>query len=182
MTIDTSRAVEIEASVLKLIGISVGGLVLAALSVAIALHAFPNIQSGSSTEFYAYLGAPFFGAVTFLALWRALTSRGPVVTITREGIRDTRVATEYIPWSAIKDIGVWKHHRQRVLVLDVDPVVEAGLGLTRVVRWSRSANRALGVEGLCVTAVGLKIGFDELQATILAFADAWRSFGTNEGT
>jgi hypothetical protein len=96
----------------------------------------------------------------------------PVVIITRAGIRDKRVAKELIPWGAVKNISVWKHHRQRCMVLTVDPAVEAGLNLTRVVRWSRNANRALGVDGLCINATGLKIGFDELLAISLAFARA----------
>jgi hypothetical protein len=62
------------------------------------------------------------------------------------------------------------------MVLAVDPAVEAGLTLTRAVRSTRAANRAVGVElGLCVTALGLNIGFDELLATAQAYALAWQS-------
>jgi hypothetical protein len=175
MTIDTSRAVEIEASPVKLLGIAVISVVLTALSTAAALRAFPKIQPGSFAEFSGYVGMLFFGACTLFAVWKALTTHGPVVTITREGIRDSRIATELIPWSAVKDITIWKYRRQRFMVLVVDPVVETGLNLTRVARWSRNANRALGADGLCVGANELKIGFDDLLATSLAFARAWQS-------
>jgi hypothetical protein len=172
MTIDTSRAVEIEASRAKLLGLAVIGVVMTALSMAIALHAFPKVQPGSLAEFTGYVGIPLFGACTLLALWRAFTAHGPVVTIAPQGIWDRRVAAEIIPWSAVKDIAVWKHRRQRYMVLMVDPAVEAGLHLTRMARWSRNANRALGADGLCVGSNDLKIGFEGLLSTSLAFARA----------
>jgi len=175
MSIDTHRAVEIEASPVKMLGLAALGLLMTALSAAVAVRAFPNVRPGSSAEFYGYAGTVFFAAATLLSLWRAFTTHGPVVTITREGIRDSRVAAELIPWSAINDIATWEYRRQRVMVLAVDPAVEAGLNLTRIVRWARGANRALGADGLCVTAQGLKIGYDELLATSLAYARAWRS-------
>jgi hypothetical protein len=175
MTIDTSRAVEIEASPVKLLGLAMLGVMMTALSAAIALRAFPRIQPGSFAEFCGYAGAVFFGACTLLALWRAFTSHGPVVTITREGIRDSRIATDLIPWSAVNDITIWKQHRQRFIVLAVDPAVEAGLNLTRMARWTRNANRSLGADGLCLGTNDLKIGFDEMLATTIAFAEASQS-------
>jgi hypothetical protein len=87
-----------------------------------------------------------------LLLWRAFTTHGAVVAITPEGIRDGRVAAELIAWSAVSDIAIWENRAQPVMVLAVDPAVEAGLTLTRVARWTRGANRALGADGLCVTA------------------------------
>lgn len=175
MMIDTRHAVEIEASPVRMLGLAATGLLMTALSAAMALRALPNVRPGSPAELYGYAGTVFFGACTALLLWRAFTTRGPVVTLTREGIRDRRVAAELIPWSAINDIAVWKYRGQRAMVLVVDPAVEAGLGLTRIVRWTRGPNRALGADGLCVTAQGLKIGFDELLATSLAHARAWQS-------
>jgi hypothetical protein len=136
---------------------------------------FPTFRRAGFVEFCGYAGTVFFGAVTALLLWSAFTTYGPAVTITREGIRDGRLAAELIPWSAVNDIAIWENRGQRVMVLAVDPTVEAGLNLTRAARWTRGANRALGADGLCVTAQGLKIGFDELLATSLAYGRAWRS-------
>jgi hypothetical protein len=147
---------------------------MTALSAMIALHAIP-VPPGSLVEFAGYAGTVFFGASTVLAVWRTFTTHGPVVTITQEGIRDVRVAAEFIPWGAVSDLKVWESNGQRTMVLAVDPAVEDRLGLTRIARWTRRANRALGADGLCVTAQGLKIGFDELLATSLAYARAWQS-------
>jgi hypothetical protein len=175
MMIDTPGAVEIEASLVRMLGLAALGLVATALSAATALHAFPNVAPGSLVEFYARAATVFCAACTVLILWRALTMRGPVVTITHEGIRDRRVAAEVIPWSAVKGINIWEHRGQRIMVLAVDLTVEAGLNLTRTARWTRNANRSLGADGLCVTAQGLKIGFDELLETAVAYARAWQS-------
>lgn len=174
MTIDTSRAVEIEASPLKLLGFVLSSAVMTALMSAAAFRAVPAIEPGSFAEFSGYFGIVFFGACTLLSVWLALKSRGPVITITREGIRNSRVATDVIPWNAVKDITTWQQGRHQLIVLVVDPAVEARLNLTRVARWARKSNRALGVDGLCMGAGGLKIGFDELLATCRAFARAWQ--------
>jgi hypothetical protein len=40
-----------------------------------------------------------------------------------------------------------------------------------IARWTRGANRALGADGLCVTAQGLKIDYPALLATCM---DYWR--------
>jgi len=175
MTIDTSREIQIEASPMKLLRAALGGVLLTATSLAIALHWLPDIQHGSFVEFIGYAGAVLFPAATLFALWRALTTHGPVVTLSREGIRDRRLAPELIPWSAVGDITVWKQRRQRSMILSVDPTVEAGLTLSRLVRWTRNANRAVGVDGLWVSAGDLKSSFDELLATTLAFAQTSRS-------
>jgi len=43
---------------------------------------------------------------------------------------------------------------------------------SRIARWSRGANRALGADGLCVAAQGLTIKFDSLLALSMAYAAA----------
>jgi hypothetical protein len=63
-----------------------------------------------------------FAGTTSVLLWRVFTIRGPVVTITPEGIRDVRVLAELIPWNAINDIAIWD---RREMVPAVDPAAEA---------------------------------------------------------
>jgi hypothetical protein len=58
---------------------------------------------------------------------------------------------------------------QKVMVLAVDPAVEAGLNLSRIARWTRQANRSLGADGLCVTAQGIKTTYATLFSTARAF-------------
>jgi hypothetical protein len=170
--IDTGRAVEIEASPVKMLGLAAAGLVMTLLSAMIALHVVPKVRPGSLQEFLGYVGLALFGWATLIIVWRAFTTRGPVVIITREGIRDSRIAAEFIPWSAIKDISIYKYHKQRFMVLAVDPAVEAGLSVTLSGRWMRLGYHSLGPDGLCISAQELKISFDELVATSLAYARA----------
>jgi hypothetical protein len=172
MAVEASRIVEISSSPWKMLGLSFLGLMMTGLSCAIALQLFPGMRVGTFHQLAGYAGALFFGLCTVLGFWRLLTTSGPVVTITPVGIRDTRVAKEFIPWTAIERISTWQYRGQKVMVLAVDPEVERKLTLTAIARWSRGANRALGVDGLCVTAQGLRIDYDTLFATSVAHAQS----------
>ncbi len=119
-------------------------------------------------------GAAFFGLCLVFIIWRLLSMRGPVVTITPEGIRDTRIAASVIPWTAIERVSTWEAYKQKMVVVSVPPDIESRLGLTRMARWSRNANRSLGADGLCITSQGLPVGHDQLMKLILAYAEAAR--------
>lgn len=82
-----------------------------------------------------------------------------------------------IPWNAVTGISTWQYRGQRVLVLAIDPAVEGRLTLTRIARWSREPNRALGIDGLCVTATGLNINYDALLQTCLTHVQSARTAG-----
>jgi hypothetical protein len=97
-----------------------------------------------------------------------------VITISPEGIRDTRIATALIPWSAVSNISTWEFSNQKAMVLAIPPGVEDQLGLTRMARVTRDANCALGADGLCVTAAGVKIDYDTLLQTSLDYWHAKR--------
>lgn len=177
MAVDTTRNIEIEnapAKMLRLIGL---GVLMTAVSAALAFRWIPGIGPGSYGEFIGYCGLVFFGFCTVVALWSLLTTRGPVVTIAPDGIRDRRLTSDLIPWGAIRGISTWEYRGQKAMVLAVDPSVEARLALTRMARWTRGANRALGADGLCVTAQGLKIDYATLLATCMDYWQAKRSEG-----
>ncbi len=65
-------------------------------------------------------------------------------------------------------------HRQKFVVLAIDPAVEASLTRPRSARLLRGTNKAFGIDGLTVSAVGLKTNHAALMAAILAYAEAWR--------
>ncbi len=90
----------------------------------------------------------------------------PVVTLTPSGLTDIRIAKEEIPWTAISNLALWQQGRHKSLVLTIDPEIEARLTLTRLARWTREPNKALGVDGLCVAGSGLKIKFEMLAELI----------------
>ena len=170
--IDTTRTIEIAASPWKHLGLIAGGVVLTALSAAIAFDLAPGMAA-RATDFHklaGYVGVPFFGLCTIIAAWRLITAGGPVVTITPAGIRDTRVAAELIPWRAVGRISTWEYQRQKIMVLAVDPAVERTLTLTAIARWSRGVNARLGADGLCIAATGLRIKYEALFDIACAYA------------
>ena len=130
---------------------------------------------------FGYSGAAFFGLSAMIAIRNLIKIRVPVVTISPQGIRDTRLAAEIIPWSAVKGISAWNADlkdrttmiitvlNRRMMVLAVDPAVEKALTFAPIARWSRSV---FGASGLGVSATSLKIDHDTLLATSLAYARA----------
>lgn len=132
------------------------------LSALIAVRAFSDIGPDSVWVHVGWASTILFGAGTLVALWRMLTTKGPVITLTDAGLRDIRMAAEEIPWAAIKELRIWQSGRQKLLVLCVDPAVEARLTLTRLARWMRTANARLGADGLCVNTQGLPVDCDTL--------------------
>lgn len=172
MTQYATKTIDVEASPLKLAVIGVLGVGMTAGCLVIVLGYIPN-PGPSSWKWWAVLfGVPFFGGCTLVAFWRALVSRGPVLSFSPEGLLDRRIAPVPIPWRAIRGISTWTYKRQKVMVLDVDPGAEAQLPLSRMVRLTRSANRQLGADGLCVAASGLKMSYAELLATATAYLRA----------
>lgn len=172
MSIDTSQTTEIHGAPLKMLGLAILSLALVVTCVAMVAGYGPPLGYDDWQFWAVGVGVPFFGFTTVMIIWRMATQRGPVVTLSPEGILDTRVTAAPIPWRAIRGISTWTMQRQNVMVLDVDPEVEKTLPLTRIARWSRGANRKLGADGLCVTAQGLKTNYDQLLETATAYARA----------
>src|ERR1700751_3130325 len=108
--IDTSRKLNIEISPWRMLGVIAAGVAMTALSAALAFRLLPV---DTSRQLVGYAGLLLFGVGTGLALWRLIRRRGPIMTIAPEGIRDTRLAAELIPWRAVRGISTWSYKRQR---------------------------------------------------------------------
>jgi hypothetical protein len=165
------QTLEIKGSPAKLVGLFALGVVMTAASAAIAFGYIP-VAAGSLREALAWVGVAFFGFGTVVIARRFFKASDAVVTLTPEGIRDTRLAERPIPWRAIQNIGTWSMNGQNVIVLKVPPETEDSIGLTRLARWSRGANAKLGADGLCITAAGLKMGHQALLDEIIKRAGA----------
>ena len=126
----------------KLVGFLFGGMAFSALGAAMAFHVFARIALGSQQEFFGWLAMLFFGLVPVIALSKLLTPSRAVLTLTGRGLTDIRLAEDEIPWTAIRRVGEASIWRQRFIVLQIDPKLEAGLRLTRFARWTRGPNRA----------------------------------------
>jgi hypothetical protein len=152
--IDTSRTLKIENSPAKLSAIV--GLSLLFTVCSIILIVLPGAQTFDKL-FSGWLGAIFFGSCTCGGVWRILNSRGPVITISPEGIRDVRAATALIPWSAITNIRGVGMCPTRCVQLVIKPSSE--IPLTRSARWDLAFSRSVGVNGFRISSAGLKIDY-----------------------
>ncbi len=166
---DALRIIEIKGSSGKLLLLIAGGLLL------IAACAFAILQPDAplKAKIAGYVGVPFFGLCLVIALQRLIASSGIVITISSIGIRDTRVAAKFIPWSDITRIGTWAHRGQKIMVLAVAPGVQDRLGLTRSARWTRGPNKMLvGYDGLWITSLGLRTDYNTLLQTCVYYWQA----------
>jgi hypothetical protein len=125
------------------------------------------VAPGSFAEFAAYVGLAFFGLCTVLIVPK-LFQRGPVVSVGPRGIHDRRLSTDWIPWETIRSITPVQIQRQRMLVLEVDPAVDADLPWTKRARRMARLNRAFGPYGYWMAAADLRGGFPALLETISA--------------
>ncbi|WP_434424556.1 STM3941 family protein [Nannocystis pusilla] len=170
--VDTSRTIELLHSPLKMFGVLVAGVLMTSLSLVFVLPVFPELGSDPVTHAIGIVGTLFFGLCTIMIVRQWFTLEA-VITISPAGLRDVRVAREFVPWSAIERLSTWTLQGQSILVVAVAPEVESRLTLTRTARWTRGANRKLGADGLCITAHGLKLDFASLAALVHAYAAAY---------
>ncbi|MGD9536042.1 MAG: STM3941 family protein [Alphaproteobacteria bacterium] len=115
----------------------------------------------------------WFGAVF---LWGRFLARGkPVVTLSPKGLRDLRIAPEFVPWSAIQHLSIWGGGRSgRAMIVTVPPEVQERLGMSRFARWAHRMNAKLGVKGLCVGEQRLKTDIETLFAATDAYWKIYR--------
>jgi hypothetical protein len=163
VTIDTTPTIEIRQSPWRLLGMVAVGVGFVALSL------FLTTSHGVIGQIVGVLGMAFFGLLTIIGIWRALTLSGPVVTLSPRGIRDIRLSGVPVPWSAVRSVSTWSAYNQPAIVLDVDPAYERTLELTTLARVTRPLNAAVGADGLCIASQGLKMGHQALLETITAY-------------
>jgi hypothetical protein len=109
-----------------------------------------------------YAGVAFFGAATCTAVWKLLAAKGPVLFINRTGIRDLRIADQWIVWEAVTDVRITKVRSQKFVVLKVSPALEELLFATTLRKIMQAANRAFSVDGVVISPTGLAINADAL--------------------
>lgn len=144
-----------------------GGLAFAvACAWALYMEAAPR---GSFDEAVLWFGVPFFGLLVLMAV-KNLGDRRDVVTISQAGVRDIRIAPELIPWRAIRDITVRQLKGQRFIMLDIDPSFEKTLQLTKLARFSKPMNAAIGFHGQTLNPAGLTGSLDQIIAAIDKFS------------
>ncbi|MBP1852940.1 STM3941 family protein [Rhizobium halophytocola] len=150
-----------------------GSLAFTAIGTVLVVQGFGR-SAGFVQISVGSVGVLFFGLCAILIGWRLLSERGVLVTIGPQGIRDLRVSTTTFPWQAIQRAYPWSFGRQQMMILTLRPEMEEVLAphYTRIYRWSRQANRRLGIDGICVTAAGLDTDLATMVDTAMLFARA----------
>ena len=89
---------------------------------------------------------------------------GPVITLSPQGIRDTRIAAETIPWPAITNVSTLNYRYSRSVAVSVAAATEARLTFPLPFRYTRVINRAFGYDEIPIGANGVKTDFETLMA------------------
>ena len=127
-----------------------------------------QLAPGSFKEVAAWGGVPFF-VLCGLVWLRRLFDRGVVVSVSSDGIMDTRISANMIPWASVRSISIAEIKRQRFAMLDLSPEFERAMNKTRVAAMSKPTNAAMGFSGFAFSATGLDGSLDDFLAAIQRF-------------
>ncbi len=162
--------VEIGYSRFRLLPLIVMGVAMTLLCASITFQWFP--YHGYYHLVAGYAGMLFFGLATAKFVWAIFAVKGPVVFVSRYGIRDLRVANEFILWDSILNVSACESRKQKFVVLELSPALEKRLFATRNGQAMLAANRALGLGGIAISASGLATEFDALLRSCTAHHNA----------
>lgn len=169
MLVDANQTMEFRASPVRLFLLASLALALTAVCFALGWPLLPNVASGSFAQFIGWVGmAVFFGAFLLMG-WRCLTSDVPVIKISPAGIWDSRLSSAFIPWSEIENVSLWNYRHNKIIVLKISDLAWRDLPLARMARWTRSANRSMGADGLCIATTEFGVKLADFFQTLTAF-------------
>ena len=112
-----------------------------------------------------YFGVVFFGLATCKVLWTLISAKEPVVFITRVGLRDTRIADDTISWRSVRDMSIFRYRSQRIVVLQLDPLLAVRFEGGFLKRILSLLNKPIGADGVLINAGGLTMDGDTLFDT-----------------
>ncbi|MGH6742205.1 MAG: STM3941 family protein [Bradyrhizobium sp.] len=164
--------IEIGYSRFRLLPLIVMALAMTLLCASIAFRWFPYQDISGYHLAVGYAGIALFGLATAKFVWAMFAAKGPIVFVSRYGIRDLRVANEFILWDSILNVSACECRKRKFVVLALSPALEQRLFATRSGRAMLAANRALGVDGIGISASGLATEFDALLRSCTAYHDA----------
>jgi len=122
----------------------------------------------------SYFGVVFFGLATCKMLWTLISARQPVVFITRVGLRDTRIADDTISWRSVRDMSIFRYRSQRIVVLQLDPLLATRFEGGFLKRVLSLLNKPIGADGVLVNAGGLTMDGEALFETCKQYWTAGR--------
>jgi hypothetical protein len=177
MNPDTPDEVEIGYSSSRMLPLVALAAMMTLLSAGVALDWFGD---GGLTRYHmlaGYAGLAFFGAATGRLIWLLSAARGPVLLIGRYGIRDLRVANEFILWDSIAEVSACEYRRRKFVVLKITPALEQQLFTAKAMQAMLHANRAMGLDGIAISAGGLTADLGRLFDACTAYHMAAKRAG-----
>ena len=160
---------------LPLIGL---GTAMTLLSASMAVGWLPFNDMDVSRRVMGDVGLALFGLATATCVWMQFAVKGPVVLVSNYGIRDLRIANEFILWDSVTEISACEHRGQKFVVLKITPTLEQRLFCDGTARASLAANRTAGLDGIVIRPNGLDTDFSALLAACRAHYAAARGVGS----
>lgn len=160
---------------LPLIGL---GTAMTLLSASMAVGWLPFNDMDVSRRVMGDVGLALFGLATATCVWMQFAVKGPVVLVSNYGIRDLRIANEFILWDSVTEISACEHRGQKFVVLKITPALEQRLFCDGTARALLAANRTAGLDGIVIRPNGLDTDFSALLAACRAHYAAARGVGS----
>ena len=158
----------------KLLGLTLIGILMTTLGVALGFRWFSGIEPWDFIQLVGLFGAVFFGFATIGSIYRLYRANDIRLKLSADGIWEQRYGNQVLPWSEIRELSVTAVRRQPFVMLKIDRETENRL-LQRP--WSRVSmwlNRTMDFDGLPLSAAGLAISNDELIKLLRGFwAASW---------
>lgn len=123
--LDASEDLEISHSASRLGALIAVGFVMTLLSASLAFGWWAGIGEYQAEAGVA--GVMLFGLATCCLIWMLPTERGPVVIVSRYGLRDLRIGNEFLLWDSIAEVSELECHGRRAVVLTLTPALQRQL-------------------------------------------------------
>jgi hypothetical protein len=128
------------------------GVLMTACSLFVAMMPMPSNRDLTFVQFIGWFGAVFFGLCSIAIIIMVIRLRGPIVTISWEGVVDRRTKAGLVPWSAIVGVTEWKVGFNAMAILRLEDAFLRSWEVTEAQRVVGRLNAAVGVEGLPIQA------------------------------
>jgi hypothetical protein len=122
-------------------------------------------------------GIALFGLATVKCVWALFAVKRPVLLVSKYGIRDLRIANEFILWDSVTDISACERRGQKFVVVKITRALEQRLLCDGTGKALLAASRTAGLDGIVIRSNGLDTDFEALLAACNAHYAAARGVG-----
>jgi hypothetical protein len=151
-----------------------GAVAFVALGAFIAMTTYAEQGASAFGVFIGLVSIVFFGFCAIPILVKVSHGR-PAVEFLKDGLLVRDISAMPINWLDIIAARLISYRNQPIIELILSPQAEQTLPFTRVVRYTRAANRGLGINGVCLSAAGLQMSASDIVDLIGEWAERVRS-------